>query len=120
MGSQRDYGTCGREQEAEIYARSLTTVNELEAAFGALWTQCQRCQGSLHQVQSHYSPICVASMLTLPGSDAFMCPHAEWQPCEASSVCCVMAAVRTVSIMKGLLCAVLPCTLNCYCLDDVC
>lgn len=38
-------------QEAEIYARSLTTVNELEAAFGALWTQCQRCQGSLHQVR---------------------------------------------------------------------
>ena len=37
-------------QEAEIYAHSLTTVNELEAAFGALWTQCQRCQGSLHQV----------------------------------------------------------------------
>ena len=42
-----------RAQEAEIYARSLTTVNELEAAFGALWTQCQRCQGSLHQARPH-------------------------------------------------------------------
>ncbi len=35
-----------------MYARSLGTVNELEAAFGALWTQCQRCQGSLHQARS--------------------------------------------------------------------
>eukprot|EP00877_Chromochloris_zofingiensis_P014350 jgi/Chrzof1/9169/Cz03g38160.t1 len=36
-------------REPEIYARSLTTVNQLEQQFGALWTQCQRCQGSLHQ-----------------------------------------------------------------------
>lgn len=36
-------------REPEIYARSLSAVNDLEAQFGALWTQCQRCQGSLHQ-----------------------------------------------------------------------
>ena len=36
-------------QEVEIYQRSLGTVNELEQQFAALWTQCQRCQGSLHQ-----------------------------------------------------------------------
>ena len=36
-------------QEVEIYARGLATVNDLEGAFSALWTQCQRCQGSLHQ-----------------------------------------------------------------------
>lgn len=36
-------------QEAEIYGRALVSTNELEAQFGALWTQCQRCQGSLHQ-----------------------------------------------------------------------
>jgi C4-type zinc-finger of DNA polymerase delta len=40
----------GREQEAEVYQRSMAAVNELESQFGALWTQCQRCQGSLHQV----------------------------------------------------------------------
>lgn len=33
----------------EIYARGLAAVNDLEGAFSALWTQCQRCQGSLHQ-----------------------------------------------------------------------
>lgn len=38
-----------RSQEAEIFSRTLGTVTELEAQFGALWTQCQRCQGSLHQ-----------------------------------------------------------------------
>ena len=41
---------CGhcKPKEAEIYNRCLSGVNELEAAYGALWTQCQRCQGSLH------------------------------------------------------------------------
>ncbi|KAK9843469.1 hypothetical protein WJX81_004288 [Elliptochloris bilobata] len=48
-GSAVDLCPHCRPKEAEIYARSLGTVNELEAAFGALWTQCQRCQGSLHQ-----------------------------------------------------------------------
>ncbi|CAL8467309.1 g6846 [Coccomyxa elongata] len=38
-----------RSKEVEIYQRSLGTVNELEQQFAALWTQCQRCQGSLHQ-----------------------------------------------------------------------
>ena len=37
-------------QEYDIYQRSMASVNELEGQFGALWTQCQRCQGSLHQV----------------------------------------------------------------------
>ena len=37
------------EQEAELYQRSLANVNQLENQFAALWTQCQRCQGSLHQ-----------------------------------------------------------------------
>lgn len=36
-------------QEAEIYQKTLVGVNELESSFSALWTQCQRCQGSLHQ-----------------------------------------------------------------------
>lgn len=36
-------------QEAEIYSRTLGGVAELEAQYGALWTACQRCQGSLHQ-----------------------------------------------------------------------
>jgi C4-type zinc-finger of DNA polymerase delta len=33
----------------ELYQRQLDTVNELEMRFARLWTQCQRCQGSLHQ-----------------------------------------------------------------------
>ncbi|KAK9916868.1 hypothetical protein WJX75_008145 [Coccomyxa subellipsoidea] len=38
-----------RPKEVEMYHRSLGAVNELEQQFSALWTQCQRCQGSLHQ-----------------------------------------------------------------------
>ena len=40
-------GTCL--QVGELYQRSVCAVNDLEAQFSALWTQCQRCQGSLHQ-----------------------------------------------------------------------
>ncbi|MEW5314891.1 MAG: hypothetical protein WDW38_006353 [Sanguina aurantia] len=36
-------------READIYSRTVVGINELEAQYGALWTQCQRCQGSLHQ-----------------------------------------------------------------------
>lgn len=32
----------------ELYTRTLNKVSELEVRFGRLWTQCQRCQGSLH------------------------------------------------------------------------
>ena len=45
-----NYACTGLEQEAEVFQRSMAAVNELESQFGALWTQCQRCQGSLHQV----------------------------------------------------------------------
>ncbi len=38
-----------RMQEAEIYEKALMATNDLEDQFSALWTQCQRCQGSLHQ-----------------------------------------------------------------------
>ena len=44
-----DSGCASLSQEIEIYTRSLASVNGLENAFAALWTQCQRCQGSLHQ-----------------------------------------------------------------------
>jgi len=33
----------------ELYQKHLSSVNELEMRFSRLWTQCQRCQGSLHQ-----------------------------------------------------------------------
>ncbi|TYZ60960.1 hypothetical protein PybrP1_001058 [[Pythium] brassicae (nom. inval.)] len=37
------------EREAEVFAKQLGAVNELEHLFARLWTQCQNCQGSLHQ-----------------------------------------------------------------------
>ena len=41
-------GTHCRLKEAEVYRRQLATVSALEDKFAQLWTQCQRCQGSLH------------------------------------------------------------------------
>ncbi|CAH9062009.1 unnamed protein product [Cuscuta europaea] len=36
-------------REAELYCKSVANVADLEKLFGRLWTQCQECQGSLHQ-----------------------------------------------------------------------
>ncbi|KAH7318613.1 DNA polymerase delta, catalytic subunit [Stachybotrys elegans] len=32
----------------ELYQHTLNKVTDLEVRFGRLWTQCQRCQGSMH------------------------------------------------------------------------
>ncbi|RDI76401.1 hypothetical protein Vi05172_g13608 [Venturia inaequalis] len=32
----------------ELYQKTLSKVSELEVRFSRLWTQCQRCQGSMH------------------------------------------------------------------------
>ncbi|XP_048335093.2 DNA polymerase delta catalytic subunit isoform X2 [Ziziphus jujuba] len=36
-------------REAELYCKTVASVSELEMLFAKLWTQCQECQGSLHQ-----------------------------------------------------------------------
>ncbi|KAG6813826.1 DNA-directed DNA polymerase delta [Tricholoma furcatifolium] len=33
----------------ELYQKQIMTTSELQVRFSRLWTQCQRCQGSLHQ-----------------------------------------------------------------------
>lgn len=37
-----------RPRFAELYQKTLSKVGDLEVRFGRLWTQCQRCQGSMH------------------------------------------------------------------------
>ncbi|KAF2865478.1 DNA polymerase family B-domain-containing protein [Massariosphaeria phaeospora] len=37
-----------RPRIGEFYVKTLTKVSELEVRFARLWTQCQRCQGSVH------------------------------------------------------------------------
>lgn len=37
-----------RPRLGEFYTKTLNKVSDLEVRFGRLWTQCQRCQGSLH------------------------------------------------------------------------
>ena len=38
---------CGP-RVGELYKRTLDRMSDLEIRFGRLWTQCQRCQGSMH------------------------------------------------------------------------
>ncbi|KAL9077613.1 MAG: hypothetical protein Q9157_003283 [Trypethelium eluteriae] len=37
-----------RPRFGELYTKTLGKVSELEVRFARLWTQCQRCQGSMH------------------------------------------------------------------------
>lgn len=36
-------------QAADLFLKALMKNNDLESKYAQLWTQCQRCQGSLHQ-----------------------------------------------------------------------
>jgi len=36
-------------KEGEIYQKQIANFATMEERFGQLWTQCQRCQGSLHE-----------------------------------------------------------------------
>ncbi|KAL9158743.1 hypothetical protein ABFS82_08G088800 [Erythranthe guttata] len=49
--SNSDHTLCShcKGREAELYCKSVSNVADLEELFGRLWTQCQECQGSLHQ-----------------------------------------------------------------------
>ncbi|KAF8075071.1 DNA polymerase family B-domain-containing protein [Lyophyllum atratum] len=38
-----------RSRMGELYQKQILTTSELQVRFARLWTQCQRCQGSLHQ-----------------------------------------------------------------------
>ena len=51
LGDEVEGNLCQhcKPQEAEIYMKSRDRVNMLEKQFNSLWSQCQRCTGSLHQ-----------------------------------------------------------------------
>ena len=38
-----------KEHESNFYQKEISKIIELENKFARLWSQCQRCQGSLHQ-----------------------------------------------------------------------
>lgn len=40
-------GNC-QQRSGELYVKALYNVRDLEEKFARLWTQCQRCSGSLH------------------------------------------------------------------------
>ncbi|KAL9233345.1 hypothetical protein vseg_008362 [Gypsophila vaccaria] len=48
-GSNKTICSHCKGREAELYCKTIANVSELETLFGKLWTQCQECQGSLHQ-----------------------------------------------------------------------
>ncbi|KAK7056216.1 DNA-directed DNA polymerase delta [Paramarasmius palmivorus] len=47
----KDGAVCNncRPRLPELYQKQVTQASELQVRFSRLWTQCQRCQGSLHQ-----------------------------------------------------------------------
>ncbi|CCM00374.1 uncharacterized protein FIBRA_02404 [Fibroporia radiculosa] len=49
--SVKDGAVCNncRPRMSELFQKQVTSASELQVRFSRLWTQCQRCQGSLHQ-----------------------------------------------------------------------
>ncbi|KAF4551284.1 DNA polymerase delta catalytic subunit-like protein [Elsinoe fawcettii] len=50
LASEKGGAVCenDRKRLGELYTKTLGKVAELEVRFARLWTQCQRCQGSMH------------------------------------------------------------------------
>ena len=50
LTSEKGGAVCenDRARFGELYQKTLGRVSELEVRFARLWTQCQRCQGSMH------------------------------------------------------------------------
>ncbi|XP_076816979.1 DNA polymerase delta catalytic subunit-like isoform X1 [Clavelina lepadiformis] len=50
-GMSEDGAVCKhcRDRESQIYQKEIIKLSALEEKFSRLWTQCQRCQGSLHE-----------------------------------------------------------------------
>lgn len=46
-----DVAVCDfcKKKESELYQKEVSHLSTLEERFSHLWTQCQRCQGSLHE-----------------------------------------------------------------------
>lgn len=36
-------------RESEVYMKQTVTLGAMEQKFSELWTQCQKCQGSIHE-----------------------------------------------------------------------
>lgn len=51
MQAQSGQATCihCRKDESRVYLRIAQEAAASQASFSKFWTQCQRCQGSLHQ-----------------------------------------------------------------------
>jgi DNA polymerase delta subunit 1 len=49
--SAKDQGLCAHCStiRPKVYLKRIKDVRDSEVKFGKLWTQCQRCQGSLHE-----------------------------------------------------------------------
>lgn len=48
-GNQSTVCSSCEPYQLEIYQKTIQCISKLEFDFSAAWTQCQRCQGSLHQ-----------------------------------------------------------------------
>ncbi|KAJ7989786.1 hypothetical protein DPEC_G00308120 [Dallia pectoralis] len=48
---KNDAAVCDywKQKESELYQKEIFHLSTLEERFSRLWTQCQRCQGSLHE-----------------------------------------------------------------------
>lgn len=67
------------EEPAQPLHPQVSHLNALEERFSRLWTQCQRCQGSLHEdvICTRYSPPTIIAL-------ACPSPARPWRPVDQS------------------------------------
>ena len=56
-----------KSRESEIYQKEMSHFASLEEKFSRLWTQCQRCQGSLHEDVLCTRCVCVCAYVLVWG-----------------------------------------------------
>lgn len=48
-GDQRTVCDACADREGDVYQQTVAKVAHFESLYAQAWTQCQRCQGALHQ-----------------------------------------------------------------------
>ena len=81
-----------KKHEAEFFQKEMAHFSALEEKFSQLWTQCQRCQGSLHEdvLCTRYVYVCPYSLCVC----VCVCVYVSWAVC----ICCSTMYVYLCSL----------------------
>ena len=82
-----------KSQESEIYQKEMAHFSALEEKFSRLWTQCQRCSGSLHE-----DVLCTRYVCTL----TIQCTYEQWTLYYIVILNCIMVVYTCLLLLRHL------------------